>query len=244
MKEQVERVSKWCYQGLWGVLTKWFNVPEDPPTLPTYSGRSVDAFQPSEGFLKYLKFTFWLMLFIIDIAILIAWIVITVVNPVVGIILAPIALFIAVVPDIVAYLAIHLRFDTTWYVLSDRSLRIRRGIWLIHETTITYENIQNVKIQQGPLQRWFDIADVLIETAGGGGSQPGHAASSTHCGLIEGVQNASAIREKLMTKIGQSKSAGLGDDRAADTESWTEQHVQALQEIRDLIAKRFFSSQL
>lgn len=122
--------------------------------------------------------------------------------------------------------------------MSDRSLRIRRGIWSIHETTITYENIQNVKIQQGPLQRWFDIADVIIETAGGGGSQPGQAASSAHCGLIEGVQNATAIREKLMIKIGQSKTAGLGDEGTSETESWNEQHVQALQEIRDLIAVR------
>jgi uncharacterized membrane protein YdbT with pleckstrin-like domain len=44
-----------------------------------------------------------------------------------------------------AYIAIHLRYDTTWYVHGDRSLRIRRGIWVIHETTLTFENIQNVK---------------------------------------------------------------------------------------------------
>ena len=49
--------------------------------------------------------------------------------------------------------------------------RIRRGIWIIHETTITFENVQNVVVQQGPLQRWYGIANVLIETAGGGGSQ-------------------------------------------------------------------------
>ena len=65
--------------------------------------------------------------------------------------------------------AMHLRYDTTWYVLTNRSLRIRRGIWMIHETTITYENVQNVSVNQGPLQRIFGIADVLVQTAGGGG---------------------------------------------------------------------------
>ena len=240
MKEQVERASQWCYRGLWGILTRWFHVPEQPPTLPTATDHPVEAFKPSDGFLKYLKFTFWIMLFIIDIAILVGWIVITVINPVVGMILAPIAFIVAVFPDIVAYLAIQLRYDTTWYLLSDRSLRIRRGIWTIHETTITYENIQNVKINQGPLQRWFDISDVIIETAGGGGSQPGQASSSSHCGLIEGIQNAPRIRELLMSRVGQSKSAGLGDDHDYHhaAEQWSEEHVKALEEIRDLLALR------
>ena len=40
------------------------------------------------------------------------------------------------------------------------------------ETTITFENIQNVTVQQGPLQRLFGIADVRVDTAGGGGGGP------------------------------------------------------------------------
>ena len=63
-------------------------------------------------------------------------------------------------PDVFAYVGIHLRYDTTWYVLTDRSLRIRRGILTIHETTISFENVQNVEVRQGPLQRYFGIADV------------------------------------------------------------------------------------
>lgn len=67
--------------------------------------------------------------------------------------------------------SIYLRYDTTWYVFSDRSMRLRRGIWLIRESTINFDNIQNVKVTQGPLQRFFGVASVLIETAGGGSNQ-------------------------------------------------------------------------
>ena len=63
------------------------------------------------------------------------------------------------------YVALHLRYDTTWYVVTDRSLRIRRGIWVIEETTITFENVQNVSITQGPLERAFGIATLVVDTA-------------------------------------------------------------------------------
>ena len=81
--------------------------------------------------------------------------------PWLGALLALPAAAVAILPDIVAYVAIHLRYDTTWYVIGRRSLRIRRGIWIINETTITFENVQNIHITQGPLQRYFGIADLV-----------------------------------------------------------------------------------
>ena len=78
----------------------------------------------------------------------------------------------AVLPDILAYIAIHLRYDTMWYVMTDRSLRCRRGIWVIFEHTITFENVQNVHVRRGPVQYFFGISTVVVETAGaaeGGG---------------------------------------------------------------------------
>ena len=66
-----------------------------------------------------------------------------------GVVLALPFLALMVLPDIFAYVGIHLRYDTTWYVLTDRSLRIRRGIMTIHETTISFENVQNVEVRRG-----------------------------------------------------------------------------------------------
>jgi len=244
MKRRIEQASQWCYRGLWGVLTRWFHVPDQPPSLPSHDGETVEAFQPSEGFLRYLRFLFWVGLFVIDLAIMGSWLVIAVINPLVGGLLLVPALLVAIVPDILAYLAIHLRYDTTWYVMTDRSIRIRRGIWIIHETTITFDNVQNVIIRQGPLQRWFGIANVLIETAGGGGhqQQEGQAApwQTAHCGLIEGIADASRIRDLLLRRLRRSRGAGLGDDvrHEAAGPAWTAAQVALLREIRDLLRRR------
>ncbi|MBC8350895.1 MAG: PH domain-containing protein [Planctomycetes bacterium] len=240
MSQQVEQVSKWIYGGLWGVMTGWFRVPAQPPALPSSASESIESFKPAIGFLKYMKFQFWVWLFLIDLTILIVELIIFANEPGVGLALLVPAVFVAIAPDIVVYLAMHLRYDTTWYVLSDRSLRIRRGIWIIHETTITFENIQNVTVRQGPLQRWFGIADVSIETAGGGGQQQqgqGNPWQSSHCGLIEGVADANRIRDLIMSRLGESQSAGLGDeDEASRSKSWSTEQVATLREIRDLIA--------
>jgi uncharacterized membrane protein YdbT with pleckstrin-like domain len=133
-----------------------------------------------------------------------------------------------------------LRFDTTWYVMGDRSLRIRRGIWVIHETTLTFENVQNVTVRQGPLQRYFGIANLLVETAGGGQPQPGShgmQATAAHRGLIEGIADAERIRDLIMNRLRKSRTAGLGDeaDLRHPTQVWTEAHLTALREVRDAV---------
>src|SRR5438552_283717 len=192
MSPHVERASRWIYGGLWAVLVRWFKVPDHPPTLPIPSGEAMESFRPAEGFLRYLKFLFWIALSAFDVPLIAGWLILTIAFPIAGAILALPVLFLAIAPDIVAYIAIHLRYDTTWYVMTSRSLRIRRGIWLLHETTITFENVQNVEIKQGPLQRYFGIADVHVDTAGGGSEKAGKhgsLASAGHRGLIEGISD-------------------------------------------------------
>lgn len=247
MSGRVEQASRWMYRGLWGVLTRWFRVPDQPPTLPAGPDDTVESFRPAPGFLRYMKLGFWIFFVVFDLALLVAWVALTVNEPTVGIVAAPVALVIAIVPDIVGYLAIHLRYDTTWYVMTDRSLRIRRGIWTIHETTITFENVQNVTVNQGPIQRLFGIANVLVETAGGGGgaNQGAHGEQSMapHRGLIEGVADAPRIRDLILSRLRESQSAGLGDEDDHDeptsasptTSQWSPEHIATLREIRDRV---------
>ncbi len=151
------------------------------------------------------------------------------------ILLAPVFWFIIIVPDILVYIGIHLRYDTTWYVLSDRTLRIRRGIWIINEVTITYENIQNVSVRQGPIQRAFGISDLVVQTAGGGGAVGGHGEQnlSGHMGLLEGIDNAEEVRELIMDKWRAAKSAGLGDEGHRPALS-SAAELEVLAQIRDL----------
>lgn len=243
-----ERAAEWVYRGIWAVLTGLFRVPDRPPTLPAHPGDTVHAFKPAPEFLRYLKFLFWFWLAVIDAALLIAWIVIASDSPTAGAITAPLFLALIVVPDVLAYIAIHLRYDTTWYLISPRSLRIRRGIWVIHETTITFENIQNVEIHQGPLQRWYGVSNLIVKTAGGGGGGPHpnaqHGRTTAHVGLIEGITDAPAIRSLILEHVARSRTAGLGDERdpaphtPAPPTGFTPDHILVLRQIRDTLAAR------
>ena len=197
------------------MLTSYFSLPDGPPTLPSMEGEAVEYMRPSVAYLNCRKFLFWFGLFAVDIVLFVLWGVFSYWWPLAGLLTAPLWLFVIIVPDIVAYVAIHLRYDTTWYVLTDRSMRIRRGIWSIYETTITFENIQNVHIAQGPLQRWFGYANLMVMTAGGGGGgHEGQATMGSHVGLMEGLDNAGELRDRILAR--SQLNVGLGDDRSAE----------------------------
>ncbi len=236
-----EQASAWVYRGIWGVLAALFRVPRDAPNLPVAQGDAAVTFHPAPGFLAYLKFWFWFVLVSFDGFMLIAWIVMAVANPLAATILALPFFLVAVVPDILAYVAIHLRYDTTWYVMTGRSIRIRRGIWTIHEVTITFENVQNVKLHSGPVQRYFGIANVIIETAGAGASHGPHGErSALNVGVIEGIADAPRIRDLIMDRVRASRTTGLGDERAAAMQTsaapgFTSEHIDVLREIRSLL---------
>jgi membrane protein YdbS with pleckstrin-like domain len=233
----------WIYGGVWGILARAFLVPEEPPELPSVRGEPVRSFRPAPNFLKYLLIPSLIGLGVVSLVLLAVGVGVSVAEPVVGIPLLGVLLVVLVFWIAVVVLAVHLRYDTTWYVLSDRSLRIRRGIWIIRETTITFENVQNVTVRQGPLQRIFGIADVLVDTAGGGGgasAQPHGGAAPAHQGLVEGIADAPAIRDLLTAKMRASKSAGLGDEMVTDrrrTTTWTFEHLAVLREMRDAALK-------
>jgi membrane protein YdbS with pleckstrin-like domain len=235
----VDRAAAWIYRGLWGILVDLFRVPREPPTLPARQGESIQTFNPAPGYLAYLKFWFWIALFTMDVGIIGGWIAICFASPIAGALLALPAWALAIVPDIIAYVAIHLRYDTTWYVMTPRSIRLRRGVWIVHEVTITFENVQNVKVVSGPVQRGFGIANVIIETAGAGaGGPPGHGGAALNRGVIEGVADAERIRDLIMDRVRASSTAGLGDDRtpAHVSAGLSPAHLAVLREIRGLVA--------
>jgi len=112
-----------------------------------------------------------------------------------------------------SYLMVHLDYQLRWYIVTDRSLRIREGLVSINEKTMSFANIQNISVRQGPLQRAFGIADVEVRTAGGGAA---HAAQETaradlHLGYFRGVDNAEEIRDAILARVRQMKDSGLGD---------------------------------
>jgi membrane protein YdbS with pleckstrin-like domain len=129
--------------------------------------------------------------------------------------------FIAIVGFVVqlpvSLFLVLLDWEMRWYIVTDRSLRIREGVWKVNEMTMTFANVQEVSIRQGPLERLFGIANLRVRTAGGGassspGSQHGDdEEKSGHIGYFRGVDNASAIRDLIMERLKRLRDAGLGD---------------------------------
>jgi uncharacterized membrane protein YdbT with pleckstrin-like domain len=112
---------------------------------------------------------------------------------------------------------LRIDIDQRWYLVSDRSLRIREGVVNMKEKTMTFANIQNVRIEQGPLQRLLGIADVQVRTAGGGGGgggpkdQENPGGKDLHIGYFRGVADAGAIRDAVLERLRRHADSGLGD---------------------------------
>lgn len=115
----------------------------------------------------------------------------------------------------VTYAMLRLDYELRWYIVTDRSLRIREGIASVKEKTMTFANVQNLTVKQGPLQRLLGIADLEVRTAGGGGggSEGGKhgVAESLHEAYFRGVDNAEEIRDVMRERVRRHRDAGLGD---------------------------------
>lgn len=234
---------EWVYKGVWRVLVDWLRVPHDPPTLPSRAGEAHMQRRPDAGWLSYRKIGFWVLALIIDAVLVFFWALIAIASWKVALALTPLAIVAIVLPDVLAYVAIHVRYDTTWYVISPRSVRIRRGVWVISEVTVTFENIQDVQISQGPIQRHFGIANLVVQVAGGGAVGAHGEGVGSHMAVIEGVEDARELRDLILSRVRASRSTGLGDEHDAapgrtNARAWTPEHLAVLREIRDLAQAR------
>jgi membrane protein YdbS with pleckstrin-like domain len=110
---------------------------------------------------------------------------------------------------IFTYYAQRLNFALHWYIVTDRSLRIRSGVVNIQELTMTYSNIQEIRVSAGPLQNFLKLADVEVQSAGGGSKDGGG-----HIARFKSVSNANAIRDLLVERVRQYRDSGLGEAAA------------------------------
>ena len=144
--------------------------------------------------------------------------------------------------------SLWLDYTQRWYMVTDRSLRLRWGIVKIQETTMSFANLQQVTVKQGPLQRLLRLADVEVRSAGGGGgSQEQSQADSMHRSVFHAVENAQEIRDLIIARLTRFRQAGLGDPddhRAAAAEetsppapSSVEPGAPTLEAARELLSE-------
>jgi membrane protein YdbS with pleckstrin-like domain len=123
------------------------------------------------------------------------------------------ALFLGQIPF--TYMVRRLDYELRWYIVTDRSLRIRTGLVRLQESTMSFANLQQVEVKQGPLQRLLGLADVHVQSAGGGSGKHdahhGQAGDSLHTGIFHSVVNATEIRDLILERLRHFRQAGLGD---------------------------------
>jgi membrane protein YdbS with pleckstrin-like domain len=216
-------------------------APAHPPEPPPGAASSIRVFRASPKFLQY-------RLIVMGIVYLILFLMTAGVS---GVVLmgnkrmpAILAGFFVVLPFLVlglaalSYFLIRLEYDMRYYMLSDRCMRIREGVLVINEVTLTFANIQHMEISQGPIQQLLGIADLVVKTAGGGvvamPEQAGQV-SLGHHGRLAGIDNAEEIRDLISSNLKHYKGTGLGDPEEFRRKSGglTPAALAMLREVRD-----------
>jgi len=137
---------------------------------------------------------------------------------------------------VLTFFSQRLNYALRWYIVTDRSLRIRIGILRMQEMTMTFSNIQEIRVTAGPLQNLLKLADVEVQSAGGGSGAKGGG----HIGRFKGVSNANAIRDLMVERLRQYRDSGLGEPAHSDPTS--DQAIQAARAV--LIEARALREQL
>lgn len=93
----------------------------------------------------------------------------------------------------------------TWR-LSPFGLEIRRGVWFRHAVSVPRARVQHTDVARGPLERRFDLATLVVHTAG-------HQDSEIR---LEGLEHATAlaIRDYLLEKKREDECPVLPADGA------------------------------
>lgn len=232
------------YQGIQRRLADLLEVPLHAPEPPPGRASWTRSFRPAPAFLRYLKLMALLRMGVV-LAVLLSFgaalVAATEGHPVAMVATALLVLGMLGMTAL-DLMSVRFRYDTTWYVMTDRAIRNRRGIWTIRENTVSFDNVQNVKLREGPVQRYLGIQDLVVETAassGGSGDQPAQAQSLT----LEGVADGEELRGRMTERMRLVQSRGLGEDaplarrRAGDPSTFGPGHVAILHEILDEVRR-------
>jgi membrane protein YdbS with pleckstrin-like domain len=212
------------YTAMYSLFKKIFllllHSPSYPPAPPAGSHDSLVMFRASPSWLRYRLLTVWARLIVYAISGF-GGLLFTFLDAkrhfqlsTITIIALVFAFFL--VEALIRYCMTRLDYDMRYYIITDRSLRIREGVWEVREITLTFENIQNMTIAQGPLQRFFGVFDLVVQTAGGGNgvvapAQKGELPRQSHQAVFRGLERPVELRDKIMQYLKLVRSAGLGD---------------------------------
>jgi uncharacterized membrane protein YdbT with pleckstrin-like domain len=133
----------------------------------------------------------------------------------------------------VTFVALKWNYELRWYIVTDRSLRIRRGVWNVEELTLTFANIQEIGVTSGPIQKLLGIANVEVRAAGAGAAASGER--SDRVARFEGVDNAPAIRDLIVERLRAYRDLGLGGEAESREPASATSNAATLAGLRDVL---------
>ncbi len=220
------------YEFLKKLVLKFLKVPPEPLD-PMGDVESLRVFRASYNYFRY-RFYLWLIKTFVGIIIMLVicgaafggiFASLSKLHVTVAVVLGCLAvaaiLIYTLAQTYLSYMVLRLDYELRWYKISDRSLRIREGVFRVKELTMTFANIQNLSISQGPIQRFFGIADLRVETAGGGGNAAIQNQQvemvNMHVAYFRGVDNAEEISELMRKRLKVLRDSGLGHNEESET---------------------------
>lgn len=124
--------------------------------------------------------------------------------------------------------------DRMTCTLTERSLKVTRGILVRREMTVPLDKITDVGLVEGPIMRYLDLQAVRIETAGQ--STAGAAVQ------LVGVRQARDFRDAVLTQrdlVSDRASSGSGSvvESSTSASGHDDKTVAVLSEIRDTLRR-------
>ena len=218
-----------------GPALRIMKAPREPPDAPAGSHDEIRVFRASPRFLAYrlLGFAF-LCLLIAPLPPLLMLVGLGTSDALpfwIGVLLAPLAAFFL----FCCYFSVRIDYEMRYYIVTDRSLRVREGAFIVREKTLSFANVQNLRIVQGPLMRLFGFWHLEVDSAGGGAKE-GEEHSSAHRIRVAGIEDAHRLRDGIrahLRKRGQSSGLGDPDERDDERDS---AFLEALREVAEATA--------
>jgi putative membrane protein len=116
--------------------------------------------------------------------------------------------------------------------LTNRSVKVARGVFVKREQTVPLDRITDVALVQGPIMRVFDIEALSIETAG----QAAPGSLIQLAGIKEGRKFRDAVLKQRDMVVGSEEDRQL-QSVTPSTLAPSDDQVSLLQDIRDTLRR-------
>lgn len=117
-------------------------------------------------------------------------------------------------------------------VLTNRDLKIYRGVWVREEKSIPLEKITDLRVFQGPIMRHFEVTGLAVETAG----QTSAGALATVYGIVDTEWFRDRVLEQR-DRIADLDDSELTSTPAQPAAAHDARMLTTLTEIRDALQR-------